>query len=501
MSPVLFTPGLVLCLLSLPGLTLSLSATEPNAGNVQVSAKVWTLDSAVPLKEMGPLASQLPANPPVSGVLPEPQPMLPGMMPAPVFLPAAEAMRILQELEKKSGARSHPPVIKTVAIGEEVVFTLPFATGKLEMHVQTVLNCRLRDVVSLLASFPEASRSVNPVMEMQYSSPSYEDTSCLLCRTEAKGALLHHTLILLEESHYGVSGTDSVTRTRNQMQRLILPQAHLENLTPLRLLEWLVQQSREQSGTSDRTSWRGINAVWRLETAEDVKNSGPLGIGSLFDEKGMTLRRALTSLTELGQMDMGIEPHALVFHTGSTDNECSPGELYTRQFQVKPQILKRYVDSQAINQAARSSNIPIYYEDGGFRLDREHFILNYRQAPEHFMLAEKWLRDQNLLNEKPPPPPPLPAALARAGKIILPQLDLRRASLSEAVKAIQQAASAADPPVKNLNIVIAPGTVEKTFITMFTRGMPADEALKACARLSFHRIEADETTIILKPSF
>lgn len=500
MSPVLFIPGVVLCLLSLPGLTLSLSAAEPNYGNVQVSAKIWTLDSTAPLKEIGPIARQLPATPPVSNVLPNPQPMLSGMMTAPVFLPTAEAMRTLQALEKSFGARSHPPATRTVPIGEEVAFTIPFATEKLEMRVQTVLACRLRDEVSLLASFPDATRSVNPVMSVGLSVNSFENAACLLCRTEAKEGLLHHTLILLEESHYGVRGTDSVTRTRNQMQRLILPQAHLKNLTPLRLLEWLVQQSREQGGSSDHTSRRGINAIWRLETVEDVKNSIPLGIDSLFEEKGTTLRKALTVLTELSQMDMGIEQHGLVFHTNSTDNECSPGELLRRQFKVKSEILKRFQDNSAINIAARSSNIPIYEEDG-LALDREHLILTYRQTPEHFIVAEKWLRDQNLLNETPPPPPALPAALARAGKIILPQLDLRRASLNEAVQAIQQAAAAADPPVKNLKIVIAPGTKEKTFITMFTRGMPADEALKHCARLSFHRIEADETTILLKPSF
>jgi len=481
-------------------LTLSLSAVDPIHGNVQVSAKVWTLDSTAPLKEIGPIARQLPANPPVSNVLPNPQPMLSGMMTAPVFLPKAEAMRTLQALEKSFGARNHPPAIRTVLIGEEVAFTIPFATEKLEMRVQTVLACRLRDEVSLLASFPDATRSVNPVMSVGLAVNTSENAACLLCRIEAKGPLLHHTLILLEESHYGIRGTDSVTRTRNQMQRLILPQAHLENPTSLRLLEWLVQQSREQGGSSDHTARRGINAVWPLETAEDVKNSYPLGIHSLLDEKDMTLRKALTLLTELNQMDMGIEQHALVFHVNSSHNECSPGELLSRQFQVKPQILKRYADSSAINAAARSSNIPIYTE-GGFTLDREHFILTFRQPPAHFMLAEIWLRDQNLLNEKPPPPSPLPAALARAGKIILPQLDLRRASLSDAVKAIQQAASAADPPVKNLKIVIAPGNKEKTFITMFTRGMPADEALKHCARLSFHRMEADETTILLKPSF
>ena len=243
---------------------------------------------------------------------------------------------------------------------------------------------------------------------------------------------------------------------------------------------------------------RGFNAVWRLETAEDIRNSGPLGIDSLLEEKGMTLRRALTLLTELSQMNMGIEPHALVFHVSSSDNECSPGELLSRQFQVKPQILKRFQNSSSINTAALSSNIPIYGE-GGFTLDREHLVLTYRQPPEDFILAEKWLRDQNLLNERPPPPSQLPAALARAGKIILPQLDLRRASLSEAVKAIQQAAAAADPPVKNLKIVIAPGTVEETFITMFTRNMPAEEALRYCARLSYRRLEADETTITLRP--
>lgn len=500
MNLILCSRGPLLCFLGLMTEAVTLPAAAAEHGNVQVSAQVWELDAAPQLTEIEPIARHLQAKPAPLSRVPNPRPMLPGMTTVPVVLPAAECLKILRNLETDFGAKSHPADSRTVSIGEEIAFTIPLATEKVEMRVQTVLRCRLRDEVILLASFPDAARPVNPIMDLGSQIYSSDDRSYLVCRTEEKGTLLHHTLILLEERHYGVSGRDSVTETRNLMQRLVLPATHLENLTSLQLLEWLVRQSREEGKSSRNAFRRGLNVVWRQETAEDVRNSYPLGIDSLLEKGGMTLREAVTLVTELGQMTMGIDPHAAVLHVSSSSNECSPGEMLSRQFRVKPQILTRFQDRTAINTAASASNLPIYLEGGGgFTLDREHLILTYHQPPEDFPLAEKWLQDQRLLNTTPAPVPSPPAALARAGKIILPHLDLRRANLSEAVKAIQQAGEASSPPVKNLRIVIQPGAQEENFITMFTRDMPADEALRHCARLSYRRIEADDTTITLRP--
>ncbi|MCF7787701.1 MAG: hypothetical protein K9N47_16345 [Prosthecobacter sp.] len=486
------------CLLGLLATTLCLPAAGENHGMVQVSARVWELDSALPLKEIAPLASHFPPHPPTLQQVPSPQPMLPGMMTLPVILPTSEALKTLRALETEFAAKNHPLDSKTVPVGATVTFTIPFAAEKLEMHVLTALKCRLYDEIDLLVSFPDPSRVVNPLLKIQARTWSSEDASCLLCRTEAKGDVLHHTLILLEEIHYGIPGKDAVTLTRDKLQRLKLPETLIDARTSLETLEWLVAQSRELDKKSKGSSGHGINVVWLRETAEDVRHTSSGASVSLFIEKGMTLRNALMYLTELSQMSQGIEDHALVFHVISSDNECSPGEFRRRLFQVKPQFLTRFQDNAAINAAARSSNIP-FYDGSGFTLDRKRLTLACRQPPEHFILAEKWLTDQRLLDEPPQPAAPLPAALAKAGKIILPQLDLRRASLSEAVKAIQEAAAKADPPVRNLKISITPGSMEETLITLFTHGLPADEALKHCARLSGHRIEADDTTITLHP--
>lgn len=374
-------------------------------------------------------------------------------------------------------------------------FIIPFGTEKLEMRVLTALKCRLPDEVSLLVSLTDAARSVNPILKIPSSAYSREDASSILCRTETNGSLLHHTLILLEESHYGIAGQDPVTRTRNKLQRWILPETHLEPMTTLQYIEWLAQKSRELDKRSDGSPGSGINLVWLLEPLTNVQNPDLQRASRIF--AGPTTMRDVFFRSHYLGANLAIEPHALVFHMEASHTECDPGEFRSRRFRVKPQILKRFQEDAAINAAAKSSNVPIY-EQGGFTLDREHLILTCRQMPSHFILAEKWLRDQKLLDETPLSAPRLPAALAKAEKIILPQLDLRRASLAEAVKAIQQAAASADPPVKNLKITIEPSELEETCITLFTRAIPASEALRYCAELSYRRVVADDSIIILR---
>lgn len=487
MSPILRRPVLCLCLLSLLGTMLALPAAEAKHGNTRVSARVWKFDSKIALEEIDPLKKLISPQTPALANTPEPQPALPGMRLHPIECTHAEAMKALRALEADFGAKNHPEVSLTVPIGQEVAFTLPFATEKLEMRVLTALACRIRDEVALLISFPDSSRPVNPIIEVHSLRYSSEDQSCLLCRTESLGDHFHHTLILLEETHFGVAGKDPVTHARNQLQRWILPETILEPMPTLQFVEWLAQTTRKLGGPSGR----GLNLVWVSEPLQ----SPDLSKARHFFYK-QTMRELFFHSPELS-FDVAIEPHAVVFRTPASETECSSAQLRSHRFPVKPQFLERFHDQDAIHTAARASNIPIY-EQGGFMLDRENLILTCRQIPEHFLRSEKWLRDQKLLDETPRPAPALPAAMAKAGKIILPQLDLRRASLGEAVKAIQQAAAKADPPVKNLKITIQPSTQEEHAITMFTRAIPLSEALRHCAELSYHRIEADDTTITLR---
>jgi hypothetical protein len=485
---------LFLCLLSLLSTTLGLPAAGANHGNVKVSVRVWEFDSKLALQNIGPVASLFPPPAPAfPNDPPAPQPVLSGMPSYAIQCDHSSAMKAFRALEADFGAKGHPEFSRTVLIGQEVAYAIPFATEKLEMRVLTALACRIRDDVALLISFPVSARSVNPIMEVRSSRYSTEDHSYILCRTETTGGGFHHTMILLEEVHFGIAGQDSVTRTRNKLQRWILPETHLEPMTSLQLIEWLAQKSRKLDKHSDGSPGRGLNFVWISEPRQTPDLSK---VPHVFCEQ--TMREFLFRSIELSSLDLAIEPHALIFHIQASHTECSPGETRTRLFPVKPQILERFPDNAAINAAAKSSNIPIY-EQGGFTLDRERLILTCRQIPEHFLRSEKWLRDQKLLDETPLPAPKPPAALVRAGKIILPQLDLRRASLAEAVKAIEQAAASADPPVKNLKILIEPSDLEEPVITMFTRGMPAAEALRYCADLSYRRIVANDSAIILRP--
>ncbi len=100
----------------------------------------------------------------------------------------------------------------------------------------------------------------------------------------------------------------------------------------------------------------------------------------------------------------------------------------------------------------------------------------------------------------PAPAQPAGAALKKATAIILPKLDLRDATLSEALDFLRAKSAALDPVKKGVNLVLMPAAKgDSAQITLSLSGVPLSEALRYIAALAGYEITADEHVITLRP--
>jgi beta-lactamase regulating signal transducer with metallopeptidase domain len=93
---------------------------------------------------------------------------------------------------------------------------------------------------------------------------------------------------------------------------------------------------------------------------------------------------------------------------------------------------------------------------------------------------------------------PLPASNEAASPIILPQVELRDATLDEATTFIRLKSREVDPTGKGVNILIKPGG-NAAKISLSLRQMPVNEALRYIAELTSHKLSVEENAYILTP--
>ncbi len=100
----------------------------------------------------------------------------------------------------------------------------------------------------------------------------------------------------------------------------------------------------------------------------------------------------------------------------------------------------------------------------------------------------------------PVPAQPAGAALKRAAAIILPKLDFRDATLSEALDFLREKSAALDPERKGVNLVLMPAAKGGApQITLSLSEVPLSEALRYIAALAGYEVTADEHAITLRP--
>ena len=103
-----------------------------------------------------------------------------------------------------------------------------------------------------------------------------------------------------------------------------------------------------------------------------------------------------------------------------------------------------------------------------------------------------------------PPAAPAPQAQspaeAHARAIILPNVQFKDASLTEAVEFIRIKSRELDPQKKGLNILVKPGGDPKAEITLQFSNISAHEALRYCAEIAGHQLSVDGDVHVITPT-
>jgi hypothetical protein len=97
------------------------------------------------------------------------------------------------------------------------------------------------------------------------------------------------------------------------------------------------------------------------------------------------------------------------------------------------------------------------------------------------------------------PAAPASSTEAFARKHILPQVQFREATLTEAIEFLRVKSRNLDPAGQGLNLVVNPGGDPQLKITLDLKNVPVFEALRYIAELSGHTLSADDHSIILTP--
>jgi hypothetical protein len=87
----------------------------------------------------------------------------------------------------------------------------------------------------------------------------------------------------------------------------------------------------------------------------------------------------------------------------------------------------------------------------------------------------------------------------KARQIIVPKLDLREATVMEAVEFIRNKAVGIDPEHKGFNVVVNMGAVEPGRVTLSLTETPAMDALKLIAELGGMELEVRDYAIVFLP--
>ncbi|WP_184343600.1 M56 family metallopeptidase [Prosthecobacter vanneervenii] len=86
-----------------------------------------------------------------------------------------------------------------------------------------------------------------------------------------------------------------------------------------------------------------------------------------------------------------------------------------------------------------------------------------------------------------------------AGKIVIPDITFREATLTECCEFIRIKSRELDPKKKGVNILIKPGAAQEANITLSLKNVPVSEALYYCASLAHHKLSSDGQSYLLTP--
>ena len=309
---------------------------------------------------------------------------------------------------------------------------------------------------------------------------------------------------------------------KTKLDKLIIPQVQLRDATVELCVDILHSKSRELDTTTTDPAQRGVS-ILLLPSVPPVKASITL------DLKNVPLGEALRYVAELANLSMSITPDAVVISPAASAEEAKKqptapsvskssffGQMtVTAQetnYDARTGIHTARGDASCLANGLSVRAAELIFDTKAQQLKiigpftiiergRQKYSSTYgsptSESSANLDLTTGKLTTAGMHKTEIIMPP--------AGKIILPEVNFRKASLAECLDIIRTKSREADPEKKGAEIILNKGADTKSadkeaLITMSLTNIPVFEALRYCADLSGHKLKCDGTSFMLTPS-
>jgi beta-lactamase regulating signal transducer with metallopeptidase domain len=248
------------------------------------------------------------------------------------------------------------------------------------------------------------------------------------------------------------------TPLQAKLDAIVIPQMQFRDATLNEAVEFLRKKSLELDTTTTDPSQKGVNII--------VKNQHKAPEAKVtLDLRNVPLGAALKYVAQLSGLQLVVEADAVLL--------LSQADFEARQKQNEspaPNKPGMVITAESIS---IDKGTGVVDANGDVKITTAQGTISTEQAK---------------VETKP-----------SAGKIILPKVQFRDATLTEAVEFIRVKSRELDPEKKGVNILVKPGSDPKAKITMDLRDVPAYEALRYCAELSGCKLTVDGDAFVITP--
>jgi len=327
---------------------------------------------------------------------------------------------------------------------------------------------------------------------------------------------------------------DEKSPLQAKLDAMVIPQMQFRNATLTEAVEFLRSKSLDLDTTTTDPNQKGVNIIVKADNkAAEAKIT--------LDLKNVPLGAALKYVAQLSGLQLVVEPHAVVLLEEKAEALITRGYVFPENIHHKfiAESLEKnlkgafmengvpFPEGASISWSARSGG-RLIVRNTADNLELVDALLENSQAdfearqkqvessapgkPGMVITAEsiridkgtgvvdasgdvKIKTSEGTISTEQAKVETKPSA----GKIILPKVQFRDATLTEAVEFIRVKSRELDPEKKGVNILVKPGSDPKAKITMDLRDVPAYEALRYCAELSGCKLTVDGDAFVITP--
>lgn len=363
--------------------------------------------------------------------------------------------------------------------------TDPVNSSKEPLWLETKLNAQIADTrpdtTALLAVDSAGGTAKRKILFLitarpveQASTAAVNNHGATTITAEGKARTTLHSSPIKA----GAQNADEVSKIQKKAEDIIIPTVEFREASLAEALDFLRAKSKEHDPAK-----KGLDIVLANPPPRDARMSLSL--------KNVPLVEALRYVTELAGAEYQIESEAVVIRARSKEQPAT----VTRSYRVPPGFLV----------TAKTAKAALEEKGVSFPVGGSAVVVS-----EGTQLVVKTTRDghakvEALVAAAVPASPPSPAApvlplMKKAGEIIIPRVQLREATVAEAVDFLKVKSKELDKEKHGVNIIVrAEGVALTQRITLDLQDVPLSEALKYVAELAGLKVKGEPYAYLLEP--